>query len=126
MCPASAAEPQFPAPRAPVVLDFEAIARELHGDAQWTRNGHSARTLAKDGDLRVVFVAMRAGGHIHEHQTEARFTIQALAGHIRVRINGELTELTPGKLLVLDRLLPHDVEAVQDSTFLLSLFWPRH
>ena len=126
MNPSDTTEPEAKLAPPILVLDFEAIAGELRRDEQWAARGHSARTLAKHSDLRIVLVAMKAGGRIHEHQTEARFSIQTLQGRIRVQVGGESTELPPGKLLVVDKLLPHAVEAQEDSTFLLSLFWPKH
>jgi hypothetical protein len=34
-------------------------------------------------------------------------------------------DLPQGRLLVLDRGVQHDVEALQDSAFLLTVAWPR-
>ncbi len=31
-----------------------------------------------------------------------------------------------GQLLVLDRSVPHDVDALEDSAFLLTIAWPEH
>jgi hypothetical protein len=33
--------------------------------------------------------------------------------------------LRAGGLVALDRGLPHDVEAIEDSAFLLTIAWPR-
>jgi len=35
-----------------------------------------------------------------------------------------LVDLTPGQLLALDRSIKHDVEAREDSAFLLTIAWP--
>lgn len=37
----------------------------------------------------------------------------------------QTVELPAGHLLALGRALPHDVEAVEDSAFLLSIAWPK-
>jgi quercetin dioxygenase-like cupin family protein len=60
---------------------------------------------------------------MHEHRTAARISVQTLAGHIRLRLPDRTAELPAGKLLVLDQCVPHDVEAEEDSAFLLTLSW---
>ena len=58
-----------------------------------------------------------------EHRTAARISVQTLAGHIRLRLPDRTMELPAGQLLVLDQWVPHDVEAEEDSAFLLTLSW---
>jgi quercetin dioxygenase-like cupin family protein len=61
---------------------------------------------------------------MHEHRTAARISLQTLAGHIRLKLPGRTVELAAGQLLALDQCVPHDVEAEEDSAFLLTLSWP--
>jgi hypothetical protein len=37
---------------------------------------------------------------------------------------GKEFDLPAGHLLVLDRAMPHDVVAIEDSAFLLTVAWP--
>jgi len=62
------------------------------------------------------------------HQTEGQISIQSVAGHIRVRAQGRSFELRSGGLLALDQGSRHDVEAIEESAFLLTIAWPgeRH
>ncbi len=61
---------------------------------------------------------------MHQHSTAARISVQTLAGHIRLRLPDRTVELPAGGLLALDRCVSHDVEAEEDSAFLLTLSWP--
>jgi len=45
-------------------------------------------------------------------------------GHIRVRAQGRTFELRSGGLLALDQGLPHDVEAIEESAFVLTIARP--
>jgi hypothetical protein len=47
-----------------------------------------------------------------------------VVGHILVRADGRTFDLPGGALLALDRSLPHEVEAVEDSAFVLTIAWP--
>ena len=106
-------------------LEFD-IARELeqlHRELGW-HSGQNAKTLVKYDGLRVVLIALQARSRIPEHQTEGQISIQTIVGHIQVRAQGRSFELRPGGLLALDQGLPHDVEALEESAFLLTIAWP--
>ena len=112
-------------PMAAPFLEFD-IARELaqlHAEPDWNA-GHNAKTLVKYDNLRVVLMALKARARLPEHQTKGRISIQTLAGHIVVRAQGRTFELPAGSLLALDHGLPHDVEALEESAFLLTIAWP--
>jgi quercetin dioxygenase-like cupin family protein len=87
-------------------------------------SGRSARTLVKYPDLRIVLVSMKAGTSLKEHKTNARFAILTLAGHVRLHLPQASVEVPRGELLAVDHDVPHDVEAVRQSTFLLIIAWP--
>ncbi len=109
------------------LLEFD-LTKEiahLHEQAAWREGrGPSSTTLVKHADLRIVLVALRAGERMARHRTEARISVHALEGRIRLSLEGAAAELGPGQVLVLERELVHDVEALEDSAFLLTLAWP--
>ena len=114
-----------PQPMAAPYLEFD-IARELeqlHHEAGW-QSGQNAKTLVKYDGLRVVLIALQAGSKIPEHHTEGQISIQLVVGHIQVRAQGRSFELRSGGLLALDQGLPHGVEALEESAFLLTIAWP--
>lgn len=114
-----------PQPMASPYLEFD-LARELgelHRESEW-QTGQNGKTLVKYDDLRIVLTVLKAGRRIAEHQTEARISIQTVAGRLQVRAEGRTFTLPAGTLLALDRGLPHEVEALEDSAFLLTIAWP--
>lgn len=105
------------------VFGLATIAAELRCDPVYERTGHVARTLVRVADLRVVLIVLAAGGHVAEHTAGETASVHLLAGKVRLKLPDREVELGPGELLVLDRGLPHDVTAVADSAFLLTLAW---
>jgi quercetin dioxygenase-like cupin family protein len=98
--------------------------QNLHKEEAWLQGtGPSSKTLVKHPDLRIVLLAMRKKMCMHEHRTAERISMQTLAGHIRLRLPDRMVELPTGQMLVLDQCVPHDVEAEEDSAFLLTLSW---
>ncbi len=83
--------------------------------------GHLAKTLVKLPDLRVVLISFKAGARLMEHRADGPITVQTLAGLVRIQLDGERIELPVGRLLVLARAIPHDLEAVRDSEVLLTI-----
>jgi quercetin dioxygenase-like cupin family protein len=71
----------------------------------------------------VVLTVLRAGARIPGHQTRGRVSIQTVRGHVVVRAEGRTFDLRAGALLALDGGVPHDVDAREDSAFLLTIAW---
>ena len=103
------------------VLETEIAA--LESRKPW-QQGMTSKTLLKTDDLRIVLIVMQAGARMEEHHSDGRISVQVLRGAIRTRMQEHLVDLTPGQLLALDRSIKHDVEAREDSAFLLTIAWP--
>ena len=101
----------------------EEVSR-LKSEQPWQAD-HTANTLVKYSDLRIVLISLKAGARLHEHQTAGRLAIQALSGEILVHVEAEVIEMSAGKLLALDRDVLHEIEAKTDSVFLLTIVWPK-
>ncbi len=98
---------------------------QLHADESWKHAaGRSSKTLVKHADLRIVLIAMKANTRMHEHTAAARISVHTLSGNIRLHLPEQTVELPVGHLLALDECVPHDVDAVEDSAFLLTISWP--
>lgn len=111
---------------APIIdFDLPAELALLQKDEAWSKSGRNAKTLAKYADFRIVLVALKAGLALERHKAGARISIQALSGRLRLKLSDRTVDLPAGHLLVLDRTLEHDVEAVEDSAFLLTVSWPN-
>src|SRR5687768_16523741 len=110
-----------PQPMAAPFLEFD-LAREidqLHCEPA-PASGQNAKTLVKYDDFRIVLTALRPHTRIPEHRNEGQISVQTVRGHIRMRALGRTFDLPAGSLLALDQGLPHDVEALEDSVFLLT------
>jgi quercetin dioxygenase-like cupin family protein len=110
-----------------LLLQFDLATEldQLHRDESWLQaTGRSSKTLVKHPDLRIVLIAMKANTRMHEHTAAARISVHSLSGHIRLHLPERVVDLPAGHLLALDQCVPHDVEAAEDSAFLLTLSWP--
>src|ERR1041385_3731229 len=106
-------------------FDLDGEVRELRLEETWARTGQNAKTLVKHPDFRIVLIALRAGARIQAHEVGARVSIECLSGHLRLLLQDQTVELRPRCMLVLDKALTHDVEALAESALLLSISWPQ-
>ena len=104
-------------------FDLPAEIHRLHTETTWS-TGHNARTLIKCDDFRVVLTALQASTRVPEHKNDGRISVHVLSGHIQVKASGRTFSLRAGGLLALDQGVPHDVEALEESAFLLTMAWP--
>jgi quercetin dioxygenase-like cupin family protein len=106
-------------------FDLAGELDRLRRDESWLHpTGRSSKTLVKYPDLRIVLIAMKANTRMQEHNAAGRISVHSLNGHIRLHLPERVVDLPAGHLLVLDQCVPHDVEAAEDSDFLLTLSWP--
>jgi quercetin dioxygenase-like cupin family protein len=104
-------------------FDLTREIRQLHDEANW-KTGKNARTLAKYEDFRVVLTVLKANMRLPAHKTEGRLSIHVLSGHIRMNASGRTFDLLTGSLVALDQSALHEMEALDDSAFLLTIAWP--
>ncbi len=61
---------------------------------------------------------------MEEHRAPGRLSIQTLTGHVRLQVLDQTIDLPAGHVLALDPDVAHDVEALDESAFLLTIAWP--
>lgn len=105
-------------------LDIDKELDALHRSPKW-QSGLARKILIRYPDFLIILRAMKANMQIPEHYSSGRISVQTVQGHIRMHAGGRLFDLPEGKALVLDREVIHDVEAVEDSAFLLTVVFPE-
>ncbi|HEV2349794.1 MAG TPA: hypothetical protein VG028_08125 [Terriglobia bacterium] len=106
-------------------FDLAMETNQLRQEDPWNTTSRNAKTLVKYADLRIVLIVMKSGTRMEGHKADGSISIQGLGGSLRLHLPNQTVELPAGRLLTLARGLPHDVEAMEDSTFLLTISWPR-
>ncbi len=76
--------------------------REHANDASiLERTGRNARTLVKDGVLRVTLIVLAPGGDMPEHQAVGPITVHVLSGSMRFSADGLERDMKAGDLLTI-------------------------
>jgi quercetin dioxygenase-like cupin family protein len=99
-----------------IAVETSHVREELAGAA-----ARSARTLVKNGPLRVTLIGLRGGGEIREHRADGPITVQVLEGDIEFEAEGQRWRLTSGDLLALEGGVAHAVRSKDGGFFLLTM-----
>jgi len=108
-------------------IDVEQELQQLRQEESWHREtGRSSKTLAKYPDFRIVLILMKSGTRMRQHTAEGRVSIQQLKGRVLIHLEAHRrVEVSAGQLLVLDCGVLHDVEALEESSLLLTISWRK-
>ena len=107
-----------------LVFDLEEELKRTGSHTALKDHGRMARTLAKDGPLRVILVVLAAAGTLEEHQAAGPVTIQPLQGDIQVFFDARMEKLRVGQLMTLGAGVRHGVASSSGGAFLLTVLHP--
>ena len=104
-----------------LTFDIPTLLAQLRHEDQWRAGKRNAMTLLKEHGLRMVLIVMRASTAIPSHQAESSLSVQVVEGRLQVRTGAEPVTLKKGQMLALQAGIRHEIEALEESTFLLTL-----
>ncbi len=87
-----------------------------------TKHGRTARTLVKEGPLRLTVMALAPGGFLPVHDTTGPVSIHALEGQVVFTALDKEYPLSAGDVLVLAPGVAHSATSVAGTKFLLTVF----
>ena len=89
------------------------------------QHGRSARTLVKEGELRLTLIELAAGGNLPAHHTEGPVSIHVLKGDATFAAGGRDYSLETGDLLVVAPGVEHAAKSRSGALLLLTLVQPE-
>ena len=104
-----------------LVFDIEEERERAAESEGMERSGRAARTLLKEGPLRVTLVLLAPGGELAEHEASGPITVQVVEGRIRFTAGDEEHDLGPGQLLAAGPGIRHAVASDDGAAFLLTV-----
>ena len=81
--------------------------------------------LVKEEAFEAIRMVIRKGHELPAHQTEGAITIYCLEGRIAFTARGQTHDLRAGHWLFLLGGEPHSLRGIEDSSFLLTILFPR-
>lgn len=87
-------------------------------------HGRTARTLVKEGTLRLTLMALARAGVLPEHKTEGPVSIHVIEGDVTFTGAGQEFALGPGDVLVFAPGVSHAARSRDGAVFLLTVVHP--
>ena len=104
-----------------VSIDLPAFEKIIKDEYAWKESERNAITVFKTNGLRIVLIALHAGAEMQKHTADGILSLQVLDGTLQFKTDANEVELTAGQMIALHKGVPHDVVAVSDAMFLLTL-----
>ena len=102
-----------------LTVEAERIKSADHG-----ASGKVTRPVISLPGLRVLLVSMRAGCKWPDHSTTGRITVQPVIGEIQMHSPDRSIALKVGQVAAFAANVTHDVLALTDAVFLLTVARP--
>jgi quercetin dioxygenase-like cupin family protein len=109
------------------VLEGDVLVHHLTEDERildqdlLARHGRTARTIVKDGPLRLTLMGLAPGGVMPSHRTEAQVTVHVLEGEGTFTAAGREYHLKTADVLVFGPNVEHEVRSATGGVFLLTI-----
>jgi len=100
------------------------IAEEIHRlrqEPEWISGSRNSVTVVKTDNLSIVLTAIKKEATLCGHEVDGPITLQVISGAVTFGVPGEPLTLTAGTVLALDKAIPHDIQALEDSELLLTI-----
>jgi quercetin dioxygenase-like cupin family protein len=108
-----------------LLFDLEEQASSVLSEAKGGTAGRAARTLVKEGPLRMTIVGFEAGGSLADHKAGGPVSIAVLSGSVQIMIGERSEQLSQGQTLVVGADVTHSLAAPADAVILLTIAMPR-
>lgn len=108
-------------------IDGEVLVRHLSQDEMMidrellAQRGRTARTIVKEGPVRLVLMALSPGGDLPAHRTDGPVTIHVTDGEVIFRAFSEEYHLMTGDVLVFAAGVEHSASTETGCVFLLTV-----
>lgn len=94
---------------------------QLKKETAWINGDRNAVTLQKNSNIRIVLISLRKGATLNEHKVEGPITLFVLSGKMNFIAGEEKIVIETNGLIVLEKTIPHDVEALEDTIYILTI-----
>ena len=102
-------------------FDLPVMLKRIKAEDTWRSSSRNAMTLIKGRGQRIVLIALHSKTEIPMHRADGQLSLQVIQGSLRVRTDAQVVTLKKGELLALHAEIPHAIEAMRESAFLLTL-----
>ena len=104
-----------------VTIDLPSFIKQVKQESSWKDENRNAITVFKTNGMRIVLIALHAGAEMKTHTADGIISVQVIDGRMKFTADNHSVELNKGQMLALHKGVPHNVGAIEETIFLLTL-----
>jgi quercetin dioxygenase-like cupin family protein len=104
-----------------LTFDLQSLIEKLKQEDGWKKGERKTIPLLKNSSMRIILMALPAGTDIKLHQAEGQITVHIIEGVLKFNTENESVTLYQGQLLTLREHIKHSLNAIKDTSFLLTM-----
>src|SRR5215469_34187 len=104
-----------------VGIDIRAEITRLKSEQAWADNDRHGSSLVTGDGINVALMLLKKGAKLQEHHTREPITVQVIEVRINFIAKGTPRLVTAGTIVALDRGIAHSVEALEESSLVLTV-----
>ena len=109
-----------------VKIDLRAFAQQVKEESAWRDSDRNAITVFKTDSVTIVLSAMHKGATMIKQSTGDLMEVHVQEGSLKFEANDNVILLAAGEMALLHKGYSYDIEALEESVFLLTLYnWHR-
>ncbi len=104
-----------------VEMDLNNFILDIKHEITWATTDHNSITIFKSDNTTVVLIGMHQNAELKKHKAYGNIHVQVLEGKINFCAGQQTVSLQKGQMIALKADIPHSVQALEDSFFLLTV-----
>ena len=104
-----------------ITFSIDDEIRRLRQEPEWISGARNSVTVVKTANLSIVLTAIKKEATLCGHEVDGPITLQVISGAVKFGVAGEPHTLKAGTVIALDKAVPHDLQALEDSELLLTI-----
>ncbi len=104
-----------------VAMDVPQFIEHLKNESTWRESDRNSITIFKSERMRIVLIGLHEGAELPTHTANGVISVQVLEGYLKFTAEPQTEELKKGHMVALQPNIPHSVQALEETFFLLTL-----
>lgn len=104
-----------------VEMDLNSFIHQIKNETTWATTNHNSITIFKSDNTTIVLIGMHQNAELKKHKAYGNIHVQVLEGKINFSTEQQTVSLQKGQMIALKADIPHSVQALEDSFFLLTV-----
>lgn len=107
---------------APLVeMNINDFIKQIRSEPTWSDSDRNSVTLFKSETMRIVLIGLHKNAEMKPHKANGVISVQVVEGKIEFTTEQKSTQIEKGQMIALTENITHNVRALTESFFLLTL-----